>query len=175
MDDLEIRTSLPAEAAGIEDLYAAAFPEENLVPLVRDLLESGTDVLSLICAQGDRIGGHIALTDCAIDGAGWKAALLGPLAVSPDRHRQGIGTRLIQAGFERLRETGTAMVFVLGEPAYYGRFGFAADRSIAPPYPIPDAWAGAWQSVRLGGGVEGLGAGRLSVPRPWRRPELWAV
>jgi putative acetyltransferase len=55
-----------------------------------------------------------------------KAGLgLAPLAVLPEYHRRGIGSALIRAGLAACRRQGAAWVIVLGNPAYYGRFGFA--------------------------------------------------
>ena len=63
-------------------------------------------------------------------------------------------------------------VYVLGDPAYYQRFGLAADHRVAPPYPLPEAWQEAWQSLGLQGD-EPSPAGELSVPQRWRQPALW--
>lgn len=63
-------------------------------------------------------------------------------------------------------------VFVLGDPAYYGRFGFAPERGVAPPYPMPEEWADAWQSVGLDG-TDSPRRGTLNVPSVWRRESLW--
>jgi putative acetyltransferase len=56
--------------------------------------------------------------------------------VLPDRQRQGVGSALVRAALTRAREGGWAAAFVLGHPAYYGRFGFRADaaRGYASPY-----------------------------------------
>ena len=49
---------------------------------------------------------------------------MGPVAVLPERQSQGIGSRLIRAGLEEIRQQGHAVVVVLGDPRYYSRFGF---------------------------------------------------
>ena len=54
---------------------------------------------------------------------------LAPLAVIPDRHRQGLGSKLVRSGLENAREFGCHGVLVLGDPAYYGRFGFQASEA----------------------------------------------
>ena len=64
-------------------------------------------------------------------------------------------------------------VCVLGDPAYYGRFGFEPDDRVAPPYPLPQEWRSAWQSLSLCGN-DRPARGTLSVPPPWRQPALWA-
>jgi putative acetyltransferase len=79
----------------------------------------------------------------------------------------------VRAGLERMRGAGVARALVLGDPAYYGRFGFAPDRAIAPPYELPAAWQDAWQSLALDDDAPPL-AGTLTVPPPWRHPALWS-
>ncbi|MEY8842115.1 N-acetyltransferase, partial [Cribrihabitans sp. XS_ASV171] len=75
-------------------------------------------------------------------------------------------------GLDRLAAEGVRQVFVLGNPGYYGRFGFEAERQVTPPYPLPEAWGGAWQSLVLEG-REPLPAGPLEVPGPWRNEAFW--
>ena len=72
-----------------------------------------------------------------------------------------------------MRDEGIGVVFVLGDPAYYGRLGFEPDRLIdTPVIPIPDEWAEAWQSLYLDEATKGL-AGKLDVPPEWRNPAWW--
>ena len=171
--DFELRESRPADRAAVERLYVAAFPGEDLWPLVSDLLADDTHVLSLVATSGGALAGHAAFTTCGLDGRTGAVALLAPVAVLPDHQRRGIGTALIESGLARLQAAGVAQVYVLGDPAYYGRFGFAACSAVAPPYPLPDAWRTAWQSIALSDAAREL-HGTLSVPTPWQRPELWA-
>jgi putative acetyltransferase len=85
--------------------------------------------------------------------------------------RKGWGGALVREGLVRLRNQSVTGVLVLGDPAYYGRFGFQAEPDIAPPFPLPQEWAGAWQSLPLG--KEPLGEGPLKVPQVWHDPKLW--
>ncbi len=172
-DGLVIREALPADAAAVDRLYAAAFPEEDLRPLVRDLPGLGDDALLLVAMRDGALAGHVAFTRCAIAGQAEAAiALLAPVAVSPALQRQGIGGALIRAGLERLARRGLRQVNVLGDPAYYGRFGFKPDDAVLPPYPLPPEWRTAWQALRLHQGSAPL-RGKLQVPPPFRRPALW--
>lgn len=170
-----IRAGTAADLPALERLYAAAFPDEDLRPLLRDLLGATAGVLSLVAeAPGDRdAAGHVAVTPCAIEGDAATAALLGPLAVRPARQRRGIGRALVRAALARLGESPAARVCVLGDPAFYARFGFAPETGILPPHPLPEAWRTAWQSVALGRPGP-RPEGRLRPPPPWRRAELWA-
>ncbi len=168
---VDIRDSRASDLAAIERLYPEAFPDEDLLPLVRELLQAGPGVLSLVAVADGVLAGHVAFTSCTVAGRADTVALLGPLAVAPDRQRQGIGGALVRAGLERLEAAGTARVYVLGDPTYYSRFGFTPDGLVAPPYLLPEEWRGAWQSLSLGDGQQPAGA--LVVPPLWRQPTLW--
>lgn len=169
---VDIRDAHPEDAATLQALYTAAFPDEDLLPLLRDLRAEAA-VTSLVGVADGRLVAHGAFTACGVTDRPETVALLGPLAVAPDRHGEGIGSALVRAGLERLKVAGVARVFVLGDPAYYRRFGFAADRQVSPPYPLPEDWDGAWQSLGLGDRPSDL-RGVLSVPPPWRHREYWA-
>ena len=171
-DKLDIRDSLPDDVTSIEALYPDAFPDEDLLPLLRDLLREEPVVLSLVGIVDSALVGHVIFTTCGIAGRADTVALLGPLAVAPAWQRQGIGSALVHAGLRRLDAAGTSHVYVLGDPAYYKRLGFAPDDDVAPPYPLPEEWRGAWQSLSLRGDQPPL-HGTLSVPQPWRQRALW--
>jgi putative acetyltransferase len=227
-------TDIPA----LEELYRAAFPDEDLLSLVHQLHEESPDVVcSLVAteseeeeekeeeAPGGRIVGSIFFTACTVvvaaqDQRGGTApaaattttttnscvaadggdddevvveevALLGPLCVSPSRQGRGYGSLLVREGIRRMTAAGrrTKRILVLGSPNYYGRFGFRVDdgHRIQAPYPMPEKYRRAWQSLTLqpssgggGGGGRGgpehdnsLGAGTLVVPKPWRNESLW--
>ena len=99
--------------------------------------------------------------------------MLAPLAVAPDRQQQSIGSQLVKHGLKLLSEHAFATVFVLGDPNYYGRFGFMPERAVMPPYDLPPEWVDAWQSLDISD--EPIRAsGKLIVPEPWQDPVLWA-
>ena len=173
LEKAAIREGLPTDTVAIERLYSEAFPDEDLLPLVRDLHGELSGVRSFIAHADEAVLGHVVFTTCGVAGQTVKGALLGPLAVAPAQQRRGIGTAIVRAGLHHLEIAGTTQVFVLGDPAYYGRFGFEPDDHVTPPYPLPEAWHGAWQSLGLRN-VDPPLHGDLLVPQPWRQPALWA-
>lgn len=170
--DVRIRAGAPQDLAAIESLYPQAFPAEDLLPLVRDLLREPAAILSLVAVAGSRLVGHVIFTACGVAGSDARCALLGPLAVTPDHQQRGVGSALVRAGLQRLEDAGVSQVLVLGDPAYYGRCGFAPEPHVEPPYSLPAEWTGAWQSKQLGTGTAPP-RGRLMLPRTWLRPALW--
>lgn len=173
MKNISIRQDTDKDKADVLALYPAAFPEEDLVPLVQDLLEADEEVISLVAESDGSIVGHAALTVCGVEEVVGKAALLGPIAVSPKMQKQGIGSSLINEGLEMLKTEGVLKVLVLGDPNYYSRFGFREETSVMTPYPIPAEWAGAWQSLNLNEDGAKL-TGTLVVPKMWQREKLWS-
>ena len=169
----KIRESKRGDSTAIESLYPRAFPDEDLVPLVRDLLNSPEVALSLVATTDMQILGHVVFTECSVVGNGVNVALLAPLAVDPSWQRRGIGRAIVRAGLRQLEDSGVSVVCVLGDPNYYGRVGFARETLIEPPYPLPPDWVGAWQSIIFGGATKHA-AGVLAVPPAWRKRALWA-
>ena len=168
----EIRDSDPSDLAAIDALYPRAFPGEDLLALVRGLLADPVNTMSLVATLDSTVVGNVIFTKGSLDGDHVDVALLAPLAVAPECQRQGIGTALVNGGLRRLQEQGTAAVYVLGDPAYYGRLGFSPERSVRPPYPLPPEWGDAWQSQALG--THALpGGGALQLPGYWLDPALW--
>ena len=172
-NEFEIRCLQPADRNALASLYPSAFPDEDLAPLIDDLLNEDKEVVfSLVAIDDHKVVGHIAFTMCEISGQIEKVCMLAPLAVSPPFQRQGIGSALIAAGIEHLKEIGATRLFVLGDPGYYGRFGFAVEHNIAPPYDLPVEWQTAWQSINLKD-LTSDHKGKLLVPEAWRKPKLW--
>lgn len=172
-NEVDIRKSSEDDIVTIETIYPAAFPDEDLLPVVRSLLQDPAVAMSLVATIDAQVVGHVIFTQCSVAGHSGKVSLLAPLAVAPARHGQGIGTAIVLAGFNELESAGVSRVFVLGDPAYYGRFGFLPDSVVEPPYDLPAEWAGAWQSRELGASGTPC-SGKLVVPPQWQERALWA-
>ena len=169
---LEIRESLSADLDAIESLYPAAFPDEDLLPVVKDLLPDTAVTTSIIGEIDSQLVGHVIFSKCGVTGSLISASLLAPLAVTPERQGQGIGSALVRAGLRKLKDNDVRVVCVLGDPAFYGRLGFRSGSSIEPPFRLPAEYEGAWQSQTLSDSEEEY-SGKLSVPEQWQQRSLW--
>ena len=124
----ELRSPTPGEEAAIGEVVRAAFGREEEADLVRRLRQEGAVIAEAVAAEPGRILGHILFSALPVlrQGDVLQAAALAPLAVVPDRQRQGVGAALVRHGLGLCRELGIPAVIVLGDPAYYARFGFEA-------------------------------------------------
>lgn len=125
-----IRPETRADHHAIDALHRAAFGSDAEARLVRDLRAAGDLALSLVAVAGGAVLGHLALSPLAGE---HPAMALAPLAVAPGAQGLGIGGALIGAVFDRAE---TTPIVVLGDPAYYGRFGFRAAH-LRSPYAGP--------------------------------------
>lgn len=134
-NDVVIRPEQHGDHAGIATLLKAAFDGAVEADLVARLRDDNDIVLALVAVAADsRIVGYLVCPrlQLAEDDRSSPIAGVAPLAVAPADQRRGIGSALMIAGIERLRQQREALVFVLGDPAYYSRFGF--DRAAAEPF-----------------------------------------
>ncbi len=119
----------PEEEQHAEEVYRVeemAFRRAGEADLCVKLRERGAVTLSLVALDDGEVVGHVLFSPVTIRGDGEPLAAvgMGPVAVLPERQQQGIGSRLIRAGLEEIRQLGHAVVVVLGGPRYYSRFGF---------------------------------------------------
>jgi putative acetyltransferase len=124
-----IRPEKPGDEAAIGAVVAAAFGQPQEAELVARLRDNGDLVLSLVAEDAGKIVGHVAFSRVWIERDGTRApgVSLAPLAVLPDQQRKGTARALIGAGHLRLKTRGEKIVFVLGDPDYYKRFGFSPE------------------------------------------------
>lgn len=175
---ITVRRADRDDQTALDTLYAAVFPDEDLVPLVRALGDEPEATMLVAASAEDQVVGHVGMTLCGVSGHPARVGLLGPLAVAADHRRRGIARALINAAVDATRDARGDRICVLGDPAFYGRFGFGAERDITPPYPLPEEWDGAWQSKRIepsnaGGNRPDTTEGQLSVPTVWTPRALW--
>ncbi len=163
---ISIREEQPADRDAIFRVNAAAFETDGEAQLVDALRDAGDVVLSLVAEDQSAeaaIVGHILFSRLMIetDSGAVSAVALAPMAVVPERQRQGIGSQLVKAGLNGCRELGERIVVVLGHPDFYPRFGFSPE--MARPLRSPFSGA-AWMAVELQpGALEGV-SGKVVYP-----------
>ena len=148
---LRIRIAQEADLAPIQQLIAASFSDDEnkaIMNVVAALAQENTTppIKSFIAESGDQLVGYVAYSPVFTGLDGISGYILAPLAVLPTYQKQGVGTKLIEAGSEVLVAYGVDVLLVYGDPDYYGRFGFTEEiaRSFVPPYPLeyPFGWLG---------------------------------
>ena len=121
-----IRLETPADIDAIYAIEAAAFEGDAHAELVNQLRADGALLLSHVAALNDRIVGHAAYSLVTItDGPRvGRFPALGPIGVDPPMQGRGIGSALARAGLRAMREMGYGLLFLVGSPNYYPRFGY---------------------------------------------------
>jgi putative acetyltransferase len=132
-----IRPASPGDEEGVRRVHLAAFPTAAEADLVRRLEEDFDSEVSLVAERHGEIVGHVMLSRMAVSGDGrqLRALGLGPVAVLPGALGGGVGSELIRSALGIAQALGEELVFVLGEPDYYRRFGFSAEA--AAPFDSP--------------------------------------
>jgi putative acetyltransferase len=141
-----IRYAKPADRPAIAEVVEAAFGRPDEAELVARLRADEDVLFELVAEEDGRIEGHILFSRLWADRAELYGALA-PLAVRPSRHRQGLGGKLVRSGVDCAREFGCHGLLVLGDPAYYGRFGFTANA--ASEVSAPFRGLAAFQALAL--------------------------
>ena len=148
-----IRPERVADHEAVVALLRAACPTPAEAALVEALRAAGDATVALVAERaGDRdragggVVGHVLFSPVSVtprDGGRAASGLgLAPLAVAPSAQRRGIGGALVRAGLDACRARGCGVVVVLGDPAYYARFGFrrATDHGVANEYGADEAF-----------------------------------
>jgi putative acetyltransferase len=131
----EIRATSCNDFEAVAEVHRSAFGGAAEADLTRALIRDGNAVVSLAAIAAGRIVGHVLLCRLTSPAA---ALALAPLAVLPEHQRRGIGSALVRDAIARARAAGDAAIFVVGDPAYYSRFGFTLEAARA----FPCAYAG---------------------------------
>jgi putative acetyltransferase len=156
-----IRPEKPEDIESIRNINKQAFGQDKESKLVDRLRNRGVLTISLVAVQDGEVVGHIAFSPVVVESvnSGFTAITLAPLAVSPAHQRNGIGSQLVGAGLEECRRLGHDIVFLVGHPNYYPRFGFvlAMPKGINCEFEVPEE---AWMVLEL---TEGALAGRRGM------------
>ncbi len=156
-----VRAQAPGDVAAVRSVVEAAFgrvDEAELVAALEADLAAPVEV-ALVAALAGAPVGHVLLSRLDVGGHHGAALALAPLSVSPEHQGAGIGSALVRAA---LAAAGERPVIVLGDPAFYARFGFV------PAIPLglvpPEAWpADAWRVITPAG--VGVPRGAVAYPR----------
>jgi putative acetyltransferase len=125
----KIRQSTSQDESAMREVCRQAFGGDDEGRLVDALREGGHQRVSLVAELGGEVVGVIVFSELAIvtESASIPGLALAPLAVLPAHQRRGVGSMLVAEGLRACRESGHAIVIVLGHPEYYPRFGFTAE------------------------------------------------
>ncbi|MGV3548179.1 GNAT family N-acetyltransferase [Rhizobium sp.] len=127
---MNIREELTADVESIRAVTQAAFADmphssQTEAAIIDALRAAGAIRLSLVAVERGAVIGNVVFSDVTIDGRdGWVG--LGPISVKPGLQRGGVGSALVRAGLEQMRSERAAGCVLVGDPAYYDRFGFKA-------------------------------------------------
>ncbi|MFB9184083.1 GNAT family N-acetyltransferase [Dactylosporangium sucinum] len=168
-DDVEVIRAVTAAAfRGVAHSAPPAEPggdpgEATLVSRLRDDA-SWVAQLSLVAVEDNLVVGHVVATRAHVDAQ--PALGLGPLSVLPHRQRAGIGAALMHAVLGAADALGEPLIGLVGDPAFYHRFGFVPSRSIG--ITAPDSSWGDYFQVRTLAQYDGM-TGHFSYAGPFDR------
>ena len=160
-DAIQVRPARSDDRDRILAVHLDAFGDEEgpvIVSLLEEMLDDSTaePIYSFVADHDGVIVGHVLFTSVTIEPASGSvdavaAQILAPLAVPSELHGKGIGTHLVNDALQQLAASSVQLVFALGYPNYYSRFGFvpAGARGLQAPYPIPEKNADAWMVLEL--------------------------
>ncbi|MGV6826646.1 MAG: GNAT family N-acetyltransferase [bacterium] len=180
--EMKIRAARDDELDMIAAIHLAAFDDSEREDIARLVIKMAADptaqpAYSLVAVHEGKLAGHILFSRVQLQGADrkLKAQILAPLAVLPEYQGQGIGSLLINTGLELLRSAQVELVFVLGDPRYYARFGFepAEKRGLHAPHPIPVEYADAWMVQSLQGRLSERCLGTVVCADTLQQPQYW--
>jgi putative acetyltransferase len=161
-----IRPETVADHRAIREVNRLAFGGESEARLIDALRDGGYTRVSLVADEHGRVVGHIlfSILPIATPRGEIQALSLAPMAVVPDRQRQGIGSQLLREGLRACQDSGHRIVVVLGHPKFYRRFGFSA--KLAEPLTSQYSGPAFMAAALVPGALEGL-VGEVRYPPPF--------
>src|SRR2546421_10233545 len=123
---IEIRAERQEDGAAIGGVHTRAFGGPAEAKLVQLISERKKALISLVALSDGKLVGHILFSGVTIANSPdtFSGVGLAPVAVLPEFQREGIGSRLIREGLRQCKQSGYDAVVLIGDPAYYSRFGF---------------------------------------------------
>ena len=141
---IEIRKEEPQDFHRVFDVTTIAFGRDSEAKLV-ERLRDVDGYLAFVAIKDGSVVGHVSLSPVTLSSETGFFLGLAPVSVLPAVQGQGIGSRLIRTALKQCRESGAELVFVLGNPRYYARFGFRS----ANNYGIRSEYANSVESFMV--------------------------
>lgn len=167
MDKYSVRMATQADKQAIADLTTRAFNRPDEAAVIDRLEKDGDVILQIVAVMEEQIMGHLLVYPVGVRGK-LGGVGIGPMSVEPWVQREGVGKALVNSGLISLRDNGVSMVFVLGHPEYYPKFGFSqeAAANFEAPWKGPQFMA---LRLRYGPPMSGtlLFPAAFGVPRDW--------
>ncbi len=165
---MRIRDERASDRTAVQALVTAAFGSPDEAALVELLRAHAQPLVSLVAEDEDLVVGHIVFSPVRLSGHPEVRLMgLGPMAVSPDRQRRGVGSALVRHGLERCAGLGVGAVVLLGHPEYYARFGFLSASSFGIGYER-DAPEEAFMLLEIAAGYLADKSGTIEYHRAFR-------
>lgn len=160
---IRIRAEAPSDHEAIAQFNDRAFGGPYESELIDRLRADGLVAASLVAEHEGRIVGHILLSrlDVTAGKRELNALALAPMAVIPERQRQGIGSALVRTAIGAARNAQADVIVVLGHPAFYPRFGFSAARAAKLKAPFSGE---AFMVLEISSNALGDGDGNVIYP-----------
>lgn len=176
---MTVRTATQLDRDAICRVHKAAFSEnerEMVSELAIKLLveETAPKTISLVAELEGGIVGHVALSPVSIENEkSFLGFILAPLGVAPAYQNRRIGTTLIESGLQRVSSVGANILFVYGDPNYYGKFGFSVEAAerYNPPYKLQ--YPSGWQAITLNAYAARKTSADIVVVPSLRNSALW--
>lgn len=131
---LRIEAEHPSDAASVESLVLAAFGPGRFAKTAERLRERASLAAGFVAREGGRVIGSVRLWNVMVGET--PALFLGPIAVDAGVRRAGLGADLIQACVDHARARDSAGLLLVGDPPYFGRFGFVAAPDVRLAGPV---------------------------------------
>jgi len=176
---MQVRIATETDRDDVRSVHLSAFPngEREIVSnLAVALLPEDAEpkTIALVAEVEGVVVGHIAFSPVTLERSNnFLGYILAPLAVRPEIQKQGIGSQLVDDGTRRLSGMSAQVVFVYGDPRYYGRFGFTVDAAepYDPPYKLQYPFG--WQAIALDRDMTEGTSGKIACVAALSDPALW--
>jgi putative acetyltransferase len=173
-----IRAELKQDFNSIDEvILAASEGEREAVEIVHGLRRDGQVLCALVAEIESRIVGHIMMSRMMVETPTTRipAVALAPLMVEPAFQNRGIGSDLTLSALAHCRDAGERVVFVLGHPTYYSRFGFSAEMTRDFDIPFRLERPGPFMALELKAGALRGVRGKVRYPTAFLLPAQWTM